>query len=121
MDGRMDGTWEDGGTTGRMDELACSPVLALTIQKISINYCSFYVFEGTLIGSVELPRLPVVTKRGKKTQGQATLIIAETKSVDIKREKKSMLDPVRLQETNELLTLMCLREYAARSSQLSLP
>lgn len=56
----------DGDIGGRTDELACSPVLALTIQKISINYCSFYLFEGTLIGSEEWPRSPVVTKKEEK-------------------------------------------------------
>lgn len=29
--------------------MACSLVLAMTIQKISINYCSYYSFEGTFM------------------------------------------------------------------------
>lgn len=57
------GRW-DYGEWG--NDLACSPVLALTIQKISINYCSFYLFEGTLIGPEDWPRSQVVTKRGGK-------------------------------------------------------
>lgn len=36
--------------------LACSPVLAMTIQKISIKYCSYYS-EGTLMWSMETAML----------------------------------------------------------------
>lgn len=76
----MEGTaWtrRDGGTS----RVACSPVLAMTIQKISINYCSYYSFEGTFYvvkaighalgwrlkgrsGLATLLRVPVDIKRG---------------------------------------------------------
>lgn len=74
--------WLDGNTEVWRDGLTCCPVLALTIQKISINYCSFYLFEGTLIRSEEWPRSPV-TKR-KIRAGN----IAQTTPVDIKREEE---------------------------------
>lgn len=106
----VDGRW-DYGEWG--NDLACSPVLALTIQKISINYCSFHLFEGTLIGPGDWLRSQVVTKRGGKPRAGNIEHCSDYTREYQKREKNAGFQDDLEREEVRMGLLTCVSGYAS--------
>lgn len=95
----------DDGTDGR---IGLQPGFGIDDSKDFYQLLFFYFFSrATLLGQRNDHALRWQLK-GRENPGQATLIIAQTTPVDIKREKqkKGTLVPLQLQEMNQTLATL---------------